>query len=481
MKNFTITYIVAFLMVSVTEAIDAQVVISTPSLGFSQACASASFNTYNITFSFSPEGNLSSTNQFIIELSDETGSFSNSTVVYTSSQGSVTTSPATLSFSLPTDTSGESYKVRVKSTAPVATSTGSVAFPAYYKIQDTPFSINNLIETGVYCSGGSYLLTIDNPGTGDNDSPLQYPSLTFNWFKETSPTTSVFVATGNTLSVNQSGTYFAETNYGSCTSNSFSNRVTVSESTTTGTSSISSSLGNPYCASQGSTTLSAINGVSYQWYKDGVEISGATNQMYATNESGEFSVDIDLGDCSTSAKIDLDGTGFISEIDVDVEGVNIIDDGETLTATVTTTANAPEFKWYLNDVLITGATGNSYEVTETGNYKVVITQTVGCASTKEFQFTVSSAFPNVANIPNLISPNGDGINDTWVIPQEYVNGSNTSVTILSSQGKIILQTNDYLNNWPENQLDFKSVNPVYYYIITTQDNKTKKGSITVVK
>lgn len=481
MKNFTITYIVAFLMFSVTEAIDAQVVISTPSLGFSQACASASFNTYNITFSFSPEGNLSSTNQFIIELSDETGSFSNSTVVYTSSQGSVTTSPATLSFSLPTDTSGESYKVRVKSTAPVATSTGSVAFPAYYKIQDTPFSINNLIETGVYCSGGSYLLTIDNPGTGDNDSPLQYPSLTFNWFKETSPTTSVFVATGNTLSVNQSGTYFAETNYGSCTSNSFSNRVTVSESTTNGTSSISSSLGNPYCASQGSTTLSAINGVSYQWYKDGVEISGATNQMYATNESGEFSVDIDLGDCSTSAKIDLDGTGFTSEIDVDVDGVNIIDDDETLTATVTTTANTPEFKWYLNDVLITGATGNSYEVTQTGSYKVVITQTVGCASTKEFQFTVNSAFPNVAQIPNLISPNGDGVNDTWVIPQEYVNGSNASVTIFSSQGKIILQTNDYLNNWPENQLDFKSVNPVYYYVITTQDNKTKKGSITVVK
>ena len=479
MKNFTITYIVVFFILSITETIGAQVVISTPSLGFSQACASPSFNTYNITFSFSPEGNLSSTNQFIIELSDATGSFSSATEIYSSAQNAVTTSPATLSFSLPTNTAGESYKVRVKSTAPVATSTGSVAFPAYYKIQDTPFSINNLIDTGVYCSGGSYLLTIDNPGTGDNDSPLQYPSLTFNWYKETSPTTSVFVATGNTLSVNQSGTYFAETNYGSCTSNSFSNRVTVSESTTNGTSSISSSLGNPYCASQGSTTLSAINGVSYQWYKDGVEISGATNQMYVTNETGEFSVDIDLGDCSTSATINLDGVGFTS--DIDVLDVNMIEDDETLVATVTTTANSPEFKWYLNDALITGATGNSYEATETGNYKVEIIQTIGCVATKEFLFTVNTAFPNVADIPNIISPNGDGINDTWVIPQEYVNGSNASVTILSAQGKIVLQTNDYLNNWPENQLDFKSVNPVYYYVITTSDNKTKKGSITVVK
>jgi hypothetical protein len=105
-------------------------------------------------------------------------------------------------------------------------------------------------------------LTIDNPGTGSNDSPLQYPSLTFNWYKETSPTTSVFVASGETLSVNQPGTYFVRTNYGTCTSNSYSNRVTVSEATSSTTSSISSSLGNPYCSSEGPTTLNAINGES---------------------------------------------------------------------------------------------------------------------------------------------------------------------------------------------------------------------------
>ena len=87
----------------------------------------------------------------------------------------------------------------------------------------------------------------------------------------------------------------------------------------------------------------------------------------------------------------------------------------------------------------------------------------------------------MANIPNLISPNGDGINDTWVIPQAYVSGTNTEVVIMSSQGKIMLQTTDYQNNWPQNQLDFKDVNPVYYYIITTTNNKTRKGSITVVK
>jgi hypothetical protein len=52
---------------------------------------------------------------------------------------------------------------------------------------------------------------------------------------------------------------------------------------------------------------------------------------------------------------------------------------------------------------------------------------------------------------------------------------------MNSSGKVVFNTTDYQNNWPENDIDFNSVNPVFYYVITTTDNKTKKGSITVVK
>ncbi|WP_298500040.1 gliding motility-associated C-terminal domain-containing protein [uncultured Algibacter sp.] len=479
MRNITLFYVIVFLISSLSKTLHAQIVISKPNLGFTQACASPSFNNYNLTFSFTPESALESSNKFIAELSDETGSFSDPTIIYSSTAGTLTTSPVTISFSLPTNIAGEAYRVRIKSTAPNSISSSSNVFAAYYKIQDTPFSINNLIATGVYCSGGSYILTIDNPGGSSNDSPLQYASLTYNWFKETSPTTSVFVSNGETLSVDQPGTYFVETNYGTCTSNSFSNRVTVSEAASGATSSISSSMGNPYCSADGATVLSAINAIGYQWFKDGEAISGATSQMYETNEAGEYSVSIDLGDCMTSAIINLENTGFTSSINVD-DVVNFSEDDSFL-ATITTTAKNPEFKWYLNDSLITGANNHSLEVIETGSYKAVVTQTSGCNASTEFSFTVKSAFPDVDNIPNLISPNGNGENDTWVIPQKYVSGTNTEVVIINSQGKIALQTNNYQNNWPENQLDFNDVNPLYYYIITTSDGKTKKGSITVVK
>ena len=199
----TVIGLCVFLLFS-AEKLNAQIVIGAPNLGFSQACASDTFNTYNTTFVFSPENGLNASNQFSIELSDADGDFTSATVIFTSNPGEVTTSPATLDFSLPTTTAGEGYRIRIKSSAPVATSSGSSTFAAYYKIQDSPFTINNLVSTGVYCSGGSYLLTIDNPGTGSNDSPLNYPSLTFKWYKETGPTTSVFVADASALPVETS-------------------------------------------------------------------------------------------------------------------------------------------------------------------------------------------------------------------------------------------------------------------------------------
>ena len=296
---------IAFLLLAVVQG-SAQITIEKPTFPFTQICANASFNNFEVTFKFSPESSFTATNQFIVEMSDASGSFSGTPLaVYTSAAGAVTTSPKMISFSVPTTIAGEKFKLRVRSTSPAVTSPESNAFAAYYKLQDSPFSINNFVSTATYCLGGSYVLTIDNPGTGLNDSPLKYASLTYKWFKETSPTTSDFVSAGPTLAVNTPGTYYVETNYGTCTSYSYSNRVTVTESTVASIATITSSLGNPYCPSEGPTILSANSGVSYQWSKNNVVIAGATNQTYNTNEFGVFSVAVNNGSCSTNASINL--------------------------------------------------------------------------------------------------------------------------------------------------------------------------------
>ena len=290
------------------------------------------------------------------------------------------------------------------------------------------------------------------------------------------------MAEGPTLTVNNEGTYFVETNYGSCTSDSFSNRVHINEVTFgEAEAGISSSLGNPFCPSQGSTTLSTIGGISYQWFKDGVPITDATHQMYHANESGTYAVQVDLGDCSASGFIELESELFDAEINI--SEFNSINEGETLLVIITTTADNPTFEWYLDDVLITSAVEDNYDVAEIGNYKIIVTETgtSNCNGSKEFLFEVNEPFPDVEKIPNVISPNGDGINDSWMIPTIYVSGTNTMVMIMNNYGKVMLQTENYLNNWPGNDLNLSSINQVFYYVIITSDNETRKGSITVIK
>ena len=473
-------YIFFFILVVFpsTASLCAQVTIGKPSLGFSQICANPSFNTFEVTFSFSPAGSLGPSNQFVLELSDPAGNFGAPvSLSFTEKVAAATPTSRTLVFAVPNTTAGEFYKIRVKSTAPAAVSPVSNVFAAYFKIQDAQYTINNFNANATYCKGGSIVLTIDNPGTGTNDSPLKYPSLTYKWFKEPSLTP---IATTASLSVNQPGRYYVETNYGTCTSDSYSNRVTVSEGAAI-SATITSSKGNPFCASDGPTTLVAQAGNSYQWFNAGAAIVGATSQNYTTNKAGQYSVKINFGSCDATPAIALQEINFTSSLNV--AATTIINEGETKAITVTTDATNPTFEWYRNAVLIAGATTNTINVTLEGDYSVIIKQISGCVSQKTLPFEIKFPFvdPNVVLIPNYISPNNDGVNDTWILPQEYVSGSNTEIVVLNSRGEIALQTNNYQNNWPENELDFKSVNPIYYYVITTTDNKVKKGSITVVK
>jgi len=196
---------------------NSQIIISNPILGFSQACASSSFNSYNISFNFSPISNIQPSNIFIVEISDKFGNFTNAITLNTISS---TTSPASVNFELPTNISGESYRLRVRSTNPISVSNPSISFPAYYAIHNQPFSINNNLPTANFYEGNENILQID----ANASSPLFYSYLNYKWYRNYS---EIINQNESFIQITQPGSYYVVVDYGSCVMNSYSNIVEV--------------------------------------------------------------------------------------------------------------------------------------------------------------------------------------------------------------------------------------------------------------
>lgn len=500
---FSVDTVLNFLMLLVlpsTLLLFAQGTIAPQKLPFSQICAGGPhptkpgeiFNEYQALFKIT---GFASDVTFVVELSDPLGSFTTPTPTKTLAPlpGTPpdTATDKTLTFAVPTNLVGsENYRLRVKSSTGVTSGSfnigvsGSVqALPAYYKPYNNPFAINNNQPTLSFCSGSSVSLTVYNPTPAiPTSSPANYPQLKYKWYKD-----DVLIPgeSGISLAVNSNGVYYAELNYGICSDVNYSSqRVTVTGTSGSGAT-ITSSSGNPFCSGLGNTTLTATAGNSYLWKKDNAVISGAISQTYQTNLSGIYTCEVDFGGCKSTGSIDLKVFEITSTISgVDVDKVNKIPEGEIVSVTTTTTAVSPSYQWFLNNSPIPGETTSSLDISTLGKYKVIITQTSGCSISDEFNFEISYQTNfNVPQIANIVSPNNDGINDTWIIPDQYISGTNTQVMILNSLGEIVFQTDNYDNysGWPQTTIKFSNYNPVYYYIITPTGQSAKKGSITLVK
>lgn len=85
------------------------------------------------------------------------------------------------------------------------------------------------------------------------------------------------------------------------------------------------------------------------------------------------------------------------------------------------------------------------------------------------------------NIPNAFSPNGDGINDKWEIPNlaEY---PGAKVEVFNRWGQLVLQSNGYSRPWDGTFSGKPLPVATYYYVITLSNGFAPiAGSVTIVK
>jgi gliding motility-associated-like protein len=119
-------------------------------------------------------------------------------------------------------------------------------------------------------------------------------------------------------------------------------------------------------------------------------------------------------------------------------------------------------------------------VTETTLFVVQGLNADGCTDTTSVLVTVIET--NTINVKprNLFSPNGDGIDDFWVIENiERYPGSN--ITIYNGMGSVVYESNNYNNDWDAIYNGKELPETAYFFVIRYENKDPKTGSVTVVR
>ncbi|WP_160292055.1 gliding motility-associated C-terminal domain-containing protein [Pedobacter lusitanus] len=82
---------------------------------------------------------------------------------------------------------------------------------------------------------------------------------------------------------------------------------------------------------------------------------------------------------------------------------------------------------------------------------------------------------------NMITPNGDGVNDTWIV-KNILQYPNNELKIFDREGRVVFSKIGYDNTWDGQYNGSPLPEDTYYYILYIDSGKAKKtGFITIVK
>jgi len=130
-----------------------------------------------------------------------------------------------------------------------------------------------------------------------------------------------------------------------------------------------------------SVMLYADNGNTYQWKKNGSNVAGAAKPFYYAKSAGTYSCLI-TNSCSSVTSVNIGITVKpLPDASITTSGSTTICKPETVTLNAVAAANR-SYQWKRNGVIIPGATASSLVVTQSGYYKVIVTNTnTGCSKT----------------------------------------------------------------------------------------------------
>jgi large repetitive protein len=295
--------------------------------------------------------------------------------------------------------------------------------------------------------------------------------INYQWYKNLA---LIVGATTNTLNLNnylQNGSYIIKAtleNGEVIVSNPLEVKLKFTESVTINTNKNYLCSTNPN-ALLTTTLLNAL--YTYTWYNVGNSNSLSNLQTLSVSDSGDYYLKVSFQGCFTTSNIITINKVTDALLHTNYDSNIEINDGEEITIRA---SGAVSYKW-----IVAGEPDNLTPNFIVNKPQIILLEaTFGdCKLEKTFVVTQSTK-PTGIVIPNTITPNNDGTNDSWIIPEEYSYQPEIEIVIFNSRNDILYQSKNYLNNWPNNEI---ANNTVYYYKILKGSTVLEKGTISIIK
>ncbi len=202
------------------------------------------------------------------------------------------------------------------------------------------------------------------------------------------------------------------------------------------------------CASSSIVLSTAqVSGYSYQWYYNNALITSANSVNYLPSQVGNYYVSVtqtSTGCVGTSATVTLATTAIISPSGSvsSCSGNSIV-----LSASV---GSGTSYQWQFNNVNISGAISSTYTPTQSGNYRVVITNGSCSATSANTTVSLSSNFTATISPASstalcagssvlLNASSGTGYIYQWYLNSSPISGATASAYTASAPGNYTVQ------------------------------------------